>query len=286
MRERLDRTIQRKQVWGTLRAFVVAEAFKLRRSRAAKVALIAMSITPAATIAIVWGMETSFKLFPQVIRAVGASLWLLTGLTTMVLTANSVGSEYELGTLRAALGRGTPRGLFIVGKAVVLLGATLLNALAAWLSGSVAAILSHLSHAGTEGLAEGVRALLTSGLAAVGMVLLAAAAYIGLVMVIGVLVRSVAFATFGALGLFAGDFILGESAIVPGLSEVEIGAFSILSDTNLLLNQLPVALGIDWTLSGHRGTQVSSAVFALACYAIGGIVLACFLFRRQDQIAG
>jgi ABC-type transport system involved in multi-copper enzyme maturation permease subunit len=285
VRERLAPAIQRQQARGIFCAFVVAEAFKMRRSRAAKAALIAMAITPVVTIAIVWGMETSFKVFPQVIRAVGASLWLLTGLTTMVLTASSLGNEYEQGTLRVALGRGTPRWLFIVGKAVVLLGATLLNALAAWLSGSVAAILSHLSHAGTEGLAEGIHAVLTSGLAAVGMVLLAAGAYTGLVMALAVLFRSVAFATFGALGLFAADFVLGEAAIVPGLAEVDIGAFSILSDTNLLLNQLPVALGVDWTLSGHRGTQVGSAAFALACYAIGGIVLACLMFRRQDQIA-
>ena len=273
-----------KGTWMMVRAFLAAEALKLRRSRMAKTALIGMCVTPPSLIGIVWGMETSFQVFPQVLQAISASLWLLTGLTALLLTADLVANEFERGTARVVLGRGTPRWLFVVGKGVVLLAATAVNALATWFCGGLAAILSHLAHAGTEGLGEGIVALFTSGLPAVGVVVLAGAAYISLTTVIGLLTRSPAFTMLGGLGLFIGDFLLGEFSFVPAWQEVELGAFSILSNTNALLNQLPEAQGITWMLQEGPAVSPSTALFVLACYIIGGMVVACALFQRQDVL--
>jgi len=120
----------------------------------------------------------------------------------------------------------------------------------------------------------------------VGVAVLSAASYIGVVMVVAILTRSSSFAMFGGIGLFMVDFMLGEFTPVQALQEKGLGAFSIMSNTNLLMNRLHFAMGADW--SATAGTEVGPgiAVLSLASYAIGGIVLACVLFQRQDLRRG
>ena len=265
-----------------VRTFLAAELFKLHRSRLARVVFGTMCVAPVIPIGTVWAFGSTASVFPEVVHIVGASFWLLAGLTSLLLIAGSLGNEYELGTTYAAVGRGTPRWLFVAGKAIVVLGAATINSLVAWLCSGLMAVVSHLVQVGTAGLGDGIRTLLTSGLLAVGIAVLSAASYIGLVTAIGVLARSTAFTMFGGLGLFMIDFFVGEFTPVPGLQDSSLGVFSILSNTNLLLNRLSTAMGATWSATGGTGTSPGTAVLVMACYAIGGIVLACALFQRQD----
>lgn len=272
---------QRKQTWSVLRPFVVAELFKLRHSRTARGAFAAVCITPLVLIGVLRSLRADVATFPQVLQVIGASSWVLVGLTTLLLTADWIGSEFEQGTARTVLGRGTPRWVFVVGKGVILLGMGAVNAFAAWLCGGIAALVSHMTLAGAAGLGDGVVALLTSGLAGVGVLVLEAAAYVGIGLFIGVFTRSPAFTTLGGLGLFVGDFLLGEFALIPGV-EGGLGAWSILGNVGILLASLPVTMMSVWATSDRAGAEPKTAVFALVCYAIVGMMSACYLFRRRD----
>jgi hypothetical protein len=174
----------------------------------------------------------------------------------------------------------------VAGKAVVLFVAAGVNALAGWLCGGLMATISHLIQVGTAGLREGLVLLLTSGLLAVGVAVLSAASYVGVVMVFAILTRSSSFAMFGGIGLFMVDFLVGEFTPVQALQDRGLGAFSIMRNTNLLLNGLRFPIGADW--SATSGTEVGpgTAILSLAGYAVGGIVLACALFQRQDLRRG
>jgi ABC-type transport system involved in multi-copper enzyme maturation permease subunit len=220
--------------------------------------------------------------FPNVIPLIGTSLWLLAGLTSMLLAAGSVGIEFELGTVQAAIGRGIPRWLYVLGKGTILLGAAAVNVLAGWLCGGLGAAFSHIVQVGTSGLGNGVIIMVTSGLLAVVVAVLSAAAYIGVTQVVSVLMRSPAFAMFGGLGLFVVDFFAGGFMPIPGWEEKGLGTFSVLGNTNLLLNQLAFAMGADWSAPMGSAARPGTAVLVLGCYAVGGAVLACVLFQRQD----
>jgi ABC-type transport system involved in multi-copper enzyme maturation permease subunit len=267
---------------GPLCAYLAAEIFKMRHSNLAKVALGTMGATPLIAIGIVWSLGSSASVFPEVMPVIGASFWLLAGLTSLLLTAGSIGDEFELGTVQVVVGRGTPRWLFVLGKASVLLGAAAINVLVGWFCGGLMAVVSHLIQVGMQGLGEGLRILLTSGLAAVGIAVLSAASYIGLTMVVGVLTRTTAFTMFGGMAFFVVDFLLGGFTPIPGWKEKGLGAFSVIGNTNLLLNRLSYAMGADWSATVHPDIGSGTAISVLACYAIGGAILSSVLFRRQD----
>jgi hypothetical protein len=148
--------------------------------------------------------------------------------------------------------------------------------------GGLGAVFSHLVQAGPGGLGDGVRILLTSGLLAVGVTLLSAAAYIGVTQAISVVTRSPAFAMFGGLGFFIADFLAGGFMPIPGWEDRGLGVFSVLGSANLLLSQLPFSMGSGWVLPAGATGDPGTAFLVLAGYAAGGVVLACVLFQRQD----
>ena len=273
--------LRRKQTWLVLRSFLAAELFKLRHSRIVKAILATTCITPLIAIGILRGLKADTSAFPGVLQLTGGLLWVLTGVTIPLLTADWIGNEFEQGTARMVLGRGTPRWMFVVGKGIALLGVAVMNALTGWLIGGIAAIISHSTLIGAAGLGEGIGALMTAGLAAVGVVILEAAAYIGIGLFIGILTRSPAFTMLGGLGLFMGDLFLEGFTLVPG-GKGRLGVFSILGNALSLLDWLPVTMAPTSVASGQADTQPGTATFVLVCYAIVGIVLACSLFQRRD----
>lgn len=103
-------------------------------------------------------------------------------------------------------GRGAARTIFILGKGSALLIMSLINALTGWFFGSLAAIISHIAQLGTVGLTFGILTLFTSGLDAVPIMLLSAAAYIRLGLIVAIATRSTAFAMLEGLALFMADF--------------------------------------------------------------------------------
>lgn len=262
-----------------IKAVIEAGFFKMRHSRTAKITLLTMLLTPVIAIGLLWQLETPYTSYPGALELIGGSLLLLVGLTSLLLVAASLGNEYEQGTVRMIISRGTPRWLFITGKGVSLLGISLLNALALWLSGLVIASLSHLSQMGSSGLQMGITAMFTSGLDTIAIITLAAAAYIGLGLAIGVLTRSTSFTMFAGISLVMADFYffsIKESPLV----------FSILGNINVLLNQLyfqmvPGDIFVRNSGSPILVTEPKTAVLILLTYAIGGTAFAIFLFQRQ-----
>ena len=259
-----------------LRAFIIAEWFKLSQSRSARATLIAMAVTPITAVWGIWAAGGNSVVLPRALQIVGVSLALLTGLSAFLLTANIIGSEFEQGTVRVTMGRGVSCAMFVLGKGGALLIMMLINALAGWFFGSIAAIISHLAQMGTTALVFGILTLLTSGLDAVPIVLLSAAAYIGLGLVVGVLTRSTSFAMLGGLGVFSIDFYL--QAIADKGS-----AFSILGNTAVLLNKLTFPMfSAEFSIVAEGGIGSGTAVLVLITYALTGAGLAIFLLQRQD----
>ncbi|MCP4421134.1 MAG: hypothetical protein GY805_31365, partial [Chloroflexi bacterium] len=95
-----------------IRAFIEAEFFKLRHLRITKITILAMLLTPIVTIGILWRLETAYTVFPGAMELFGDSL-LMVGLISLLLLAAAVGNEYEQGTVRMIISRGTPRWLFV-----------------------------------------------------------------------------------------------------------------------------------------------------------------------------
>ena len=152
----------------------------------------------------------------------------------------------------------------------------LINALAGWFFGSIAAIISHLAQNGTVGLTFGILTLLTSGLDAVPIVLLSATAYIGLGLVVGVVTRATSFAMLGGLGVFMADFYL--QAIANKGS-----AFSILGNTAVLLDSLTFPMfSPEFNILEEGSVAVGTAVLTLITYSLIGTGLAILLLQRQD----
>lgn len=259
-----------------LRAFILAEWFKLSQSRTARATLIAMAVTPITAVWGIWAAGGNSVILPRALQIVGASLLLLTGLNALLLTATLIGSEFEQGTARVTMGRGVSRAMFILGKGAALLIMMLINTLAGWFFGSIAAIISHLAQIGTTTLTFGILTLLTSGLDALPIVLLSAAAYISLGLVAGVITRSTSFAMLGGLGVFVIDFYF--QAIVDKGS-----AFSILGNTAVLLNNLTFPMfSPEFNILQEGVMKPGTAVLILITYTLIGTSLAILLLERQD----
>jgi ABC-type transport system involved in multi-copper enzyme maturation permease subunit len=269
--------------WEPLFAFLAAEGLKLRHSRTARVALIAMAVTPATLNALLGWIGAEYSVFPDVLTAVGAVMWMLVGITSVLLVTDWVGGEFEGGTVHVVAARGTPRWAFVVGKGVILLGASLVNGLVCLLSGGMVAVISHLANVGTEGLGEGVAALFVSGLGAVGVMLLAAAAYTGMGLVMVVLTRSSTYALLGGLGLYMADLVFEgfDGFGVPELN-LDLGTLSIMGNTNVLLTSLPDPMLPVWSVMDNTVREPASAVLSLVCFTLAGTALSIALFQRQD----
>jgi ABC-type transport system involved in multi-copper enzyme maturation permease subunit len=260
-----------------LRAFVAAELFKLRRSRLAKMTIVAtMVISPAIT-GVVWLLlgDESMSTFPRVLELIYVPLWLLVELSGLLLTVEVMGSEFDGGTVRTIVGRGAPRWLFISGKAIALFIAVAVNASVGAFSGGVFAAISHLSQMGTEGLVNGLGEFLTSFLPAVGIVSLVGLAYIGILLLLVVLARSSAPAMLVGLVILGGDFVI--QAI--GVEGFDPGAYSINGNTFVLFSRI-IESSLSTAVEGSAGP--GRAFFTLALYAGVGVIAAYYVFKQQD----
>ncbi|HSH03242.1 MAG TPA: ABC transporter permease subunit [Anaerolineae bacterium] len=261
--------------------FIATEFFKLTHNRTARAIFWAMVLTPITIISIVWRLGTPYAQFFGVLQVIGGSLLLLLGLTALLLTASAVGDEYEQKTVRTVIGRGIPRWFFLVGKGVAIWCLTLFNGLTLWFVGSLMAIMAHWDTVGVASFRLGIFALLTSGLDAVLLTMLAVAVYIGIGTLLAVLTRSTAFTLFGGLGFFFFDFYL------QAINETNT-SLSILGNTAILFSQLTfpfIPADIIVTNEGAGTlltTSPSAAILILLTYTLITFTLAIALFRRQE----
>jgi ABC-type transport system involved in multi-copper enzyme maturation permease subunit len=269
----------RKRSAELLWVFVKAELFKLWRSRLSRAALVAPALGCPVAIFVLWLLgDDRYSTFPQVTALIYLPSWLLIGLVAVLLVVDAVGREFEQGTARTVVGRGAPRWLFVSGKALALLVAVVIGASAATISGAACAGVSHLLQSGTAGLAAGLGAFLRAWPLGLGAVVLEAMAYVG-VMVLGtVLVRSSALSTLAGLLLFGGDFLV--SAL--GLGEPGLRAWSIMGNAGTLLAASALANSPGLIALPVKVHHPGEALLALTLYAIAGVGMASHLFRRQD----
>lgn len=261
-----------------IRAFIKAEFFKLRRSRMEKISILFALLTPVVFIGSVWWLGPDYTQYPGALGLMSGSL-LMTALISALLVATSVGNEYEWGAVRMIISRGVPRWLFVVGKGAALLSISSLNALAFWLAVLIAVSLSHLGHAaGASEMQRGIAAMFTSGLAAVAIAALAAAAYIGAGLVIGILTRSTSFTTLFGIGLILADFYFSNLQEARAV----FANLSIVGNSAVLLAPLHFQMAGDNSGSPGLATAPTTAVLILLAYAVGGVLLAIFLFQRQE----
>lgn len=268
--------------WCLLRSFVAAELFKLRRSRVAKAMVVATAVASPILIGVTWLLlgDEGMTTLPRVLELIYLPLWLLAGLIGLLLAVEAMGSEFDQGTVRTVMGRGTPRWLFVGGKAVALLIAVAVNAVVGTLSGGVLAAVSHLSQVGAMGLAEGLGRLVLSCLPVVGIVALSGLAYAGILLSLVVLVRSSALAMLGGLLIFGGDFTMA-STMPLGIKKLDLSGYSIFRSTFVLLSQIVKNMS-DLGIVSEGPDDPWRAFLTLALYAVAGVVLACYVFRQQD----
>ncbi|MBN1580251.1 MAG: ABC transporter permease [Anaerolineae bacterium] len=265
-----------------LEQFIAVEWLKLRRSRTFKAILITMAATPAvALLALSW-LEGNPIVFLRALEAIGAFLVVLGTFSALLLTATVLGSEFEQGTVQVIVERGIPRWMFIAGKGSALIVAAALSALAGWFCSGIAAVISHVSQAGTRILLLGILGLFTSGLDTILIVVLMVAAYVSLTMIVGVLTRSTAFTMFGGLGLFMADLLVnGDLGFEFNLGQ--FSTFSIFHNAVALLNKLQFTMApLSLIAGGKFETQPAAAAAILLAYALGGFAVAIFVFQRQD----
>jgi len=267
-----------QESWLLLRPFVAAELFKLRRLRVGKATLVVTAVASPLITGLVWLVgDEKASTFPRVLELIYLPSWLLAGLIGLLLAVEVMGGEFAQGTVRTVMGRGTPRWLFVGGKAVALLIAVSVNALVGALCGGIFAAISHLSQIGTTGLAEGLRGFVISWLPAVGIVTLSGLAYVGILLLVVVLVRSPALAMLAGLLIFGSDFIVSAM----GIEGLDPETYSIICSASVLFSQTVKTIkAFDLTII--EGLDPGQAFLTLSLYAVAGMVLAYCIFEQQD----
>lgn len=266
-----------------LLAFFVVERLKLRQSWAYKAMLIVTAITPVVALVTLAQFDGEAVAFPRALELIGAFLLILTTMNVLLLTTIVLGDEFEHQTVRVVIQRGIPRWLFVLGKMGTLSYAALIYALAGWACGSIAALISQAARFGSQGgLWLWTLVLCTSGLDAVVIAVLAAAAYAGLALIGGMIVRSPAFTLFIGLGLFLLDLLItGNLGFAVSLGAYKVA--SVFNNAVFLLNGLQFSMA---PLMLIHQSDVSvpppAALIVLAGYALGGTAIAFVLFWWRD----
>jgi ABC-2 type transport system permease protein len=189
----------------------------------------------------------------------------------IVLTASAFGGEFAWGTLRLLLSRGQGRKEYCLTKATAIslcwllfLGCGIVSSLVV---GTAATALAH--GAGPSNLDSG-DLLRFGGYVAAGI--LAGAAYIALVGLFAVQVRSTAFAVAAGLGVYFGDRIVGSVASGLGYGPIE----------------LIVRAGMNYNVSslvgqaGDKPNPAPLAILILMTYSTAAVVAAMRLLSRHD----
>jgi ABC-type transport system involved in multi-copper enzyme maturation permease subunit len=263
--------------------FVMAELFKLRRARVAKATIMTMVLASPLITGLVWLVgDEKVSTFPRVLELIYLPAWLLTGLIGLLLAVEVMGSEFEQGTVRTVMGRGTPRWLFVGGKAVALPIALVVNAVVCVLCGGILAIISHLSQLGTTGLMEGLCEFARSCLPALGVFTLSGLAYVGILFPVVVLLRSSAPAMLVGLLVFGGDFIISEF----GIEGIEPEAYSIYANASILFSRAVKVKDMQSLgLLAVKGIDDPGRAFlTLTSCAVVGVMLAGYILKRQDLV--
>jgi ABC-2 type transport system permease protein len=189
----------------------------------------------------------------------------------IVLTASAFGGEFAWGTLRLLLSRGQGRKEYCLTKATAL-GFCWLLLLASGIVSSlvVGTAATALAHGAGPSALDTSDILTFGGYIAAGI--LAGAAYIALVGLFAVQVRSTAFAVAAGLGVYFGDRIVGSIASGLGYGPIE----------------LIVRGGMNYNVSslvgqaGDKPNPAPLAILILIIYSTAAVVAAMRLLSRHD----
>jgi ABC-2 type transport system permease protein len=189
----------------------------------------------------------------------------------VVLTASSFGGEFAWGTLRMLLSRGLGRKEYCLTKSTALALCWVLLMVAGTITslivGTLAAMLANGS--GPSAI-QGSDLVAFVGYLAAG--LLAGTAYIALVGLFAMQVRSTAFAVASGLGLYFGDRIIGGIAAGLGYAPIET----------------IIRAGLNYNVSsliGEAGDNPNAAplaVIVLLMYTISAAIGTIQLLRKHD----
>lgn len=252
------RTIKRPVTWIMLAILVLVIA--------AFYAIVYFTVSDAAT---------SEALRPDATRnsfAIGSGI---ASILVIVLAAQSMGSEYGWGTIRALASRASGRIPLILAKLFVLAGYTLLTLIvtagasvgSAFLFGSLASNDTGVSGSEWVDILEAVaRGMLSIGVYAI------------IALVITILSRSTAAGIAGAIAL---SFL--EQAIWALLGAAS-DTFDTVSEYFISYNVTGLtSIGSDQAVDGFDATR---GTIVLAAWLIGLFSIALFIFRRRDITSG
>jgi ABC-type transport system involved in multi-copper enzyme maturation permease subunit len=220
--------------------------------------------------------ETAEELRPDQIRNNGFGLGsAIASILVIVLAAQSMGSEYGWGTIRALVSRASGRIPLIAAKLIVLIGYTLVTMVVAAVA-SVGFALLFSSLAGNDTSLSGHD--WTNIVEAVLRAVLGAGVYAVVALVITILSKSTAAGIAGAIAL---NFL--EPAIWALLGAAS-DRFDTVSHYFLNYNVTGVtSIGTSMSIDDY---DVTRGTIILVAWLVGLLAIALYVFKRRDVTSG
>jgi ABC-type transport system involved in multi-copper enzyme maturation permease subunit len=191
------------------------------------------------------------------------SVVLLAGVGAVVLAAATFGREYDLGTGRALLVRGSPRVGMAIAKTTVMLAA-------AGCTGVVASGIGAMAMRAVgwqPSASEAIRLLAQGG----GLVVLVGLSYSGAAALGAIAGQSTTAGMLAGLTFFLGDFLLGT-----------VRTRLPLSDWMPVSNLFAIAGIFESAIAGPQTRSPQDAALRLLSVGMGLVAAAVLLYRRQD----
>ena len=261
-------------------ALLNSEIFRTVKRPVTWIMLAILALFIAAFYAIVYfavdDPATNESLRPDAVLNNGFSIGSgIASILVIVLAAQSMGSEYGWGTIRALVSRASGRVPLILAKLIVLAGYTLLALLVCAVASVGFAYLFGSLASNDTGLSNGEWLDI---LAAIGRGMLSLGVYAIIALVITILSKSTAAGIAGGIAL---SFL--EPAIWALLGQAS-DMFDTVSEYFIAYNVTGLStIGTDNSTDGFDATR---GAIVVAVWLVGLLALALVIFRRRDITSG
>jgi ABC-type transport system involved in multi-copper enzyme maturation permease subunit len=261
------------------------ELLKFRSKPISSVTLLALFIGPIGAELSLLAISPDDALFPRAVLLAGEVL-LIVPLMSVLVSAMELGNDYQLGTVRAFVGRGIDRHQFVLARILATIIAALASGFVYVSSTLLATVVAHIALSEVP-LAQAVgQGLLWRALGIVGVIGLTGFVFASVVTLALVVGRNSWIGMLAGLATFMADFYVGALSI----SDTPAYRFTVAHHSRSLLERCfksaTTGMRMSGTLAPHRSVEPVRALGVLLLYGCGFTLAAILIFRRQDLTAG